>query len=273
MGQVHGRASSAWLALREPADAAARAPDLVPMVQAHLPRDEVSVIHDLGCGTGSMARWLAVRLSGPQHWVLVDRDPELLDVASTAPPDRAADGAPVTIELRHRDITRLSRDEFGRPSLVTASALLDMMNAEELDRFVDTCMATGCPALVTLSVTGVVELEPAEPFDRRVAEAFNAHQRRMVGGHPLLGPDAVGASVQSFRRLGAEVLVRPSPWRLGPEHAALASRWFTGWFGAACEHSPSLVAEAVPYAERRLAQAASGQLRVTVHHEDLWVRP
>jgi hypothetical protein len=26
------------------------------------------VIHDLGCGTGAMGRWLAPVLPGPQHW-------------------------------------------------------------------------------------------------------------------------------------------------------------------------------------------------------------
>ena len=36
------------------------------------------MIHDLGSGTGSMSRWLAPRLPGPQHWVLHDRDADLL---------------------------------------------------------------------------------------------------------------------------------------------------------------------------------------------------
>ena len=41
-----------------------------------------SVIHDLGCGTGSMGRWLAPLLPGPQHWVVHDRDADLLEVAA-----------------------------------------------------------------------------------------------------------------------------------------------------------------------------------------------
>ena len=39
------------------------------------------LVHDLGSGTGSMVRWLAPRLPGPQHWVLHDRDPDLLAAA------------------------------------------------------------------------------------------------------------------------------------------------------------------------------------------------
>lgn len=67
-----------WLRLREPADAAARAEDLLDAVRARLTGYTPTVIHDLGSGTGSMSRWLAARLPGPQHWVLHDRDADLL---------------------------------------------------------------------------------------------------------------------------------------------------------------------------------------------------
>ena len=52
------------------------------------------VIHDLGCGTGSMGRWLAPRLPGPQHWVLHDRDADLLDAR------RRSTSPAVTVETR-----------------------------------------------------------------------------------------------------------------------------------------------------------------------------
>jgi SAM-dependent methyltransferase len=273
MGTVHGRASEGWLALREAADAAARSPGLVETLRPHLPDEGVAVIHDLGCGTGSMARWLAVQLEGPQHWVMVDRDPDLLAVAATSVPDRAADGAPITVETRRRDLTRLAPGDLEGSALVTASALLDMMNREELDRFLALCARAGCPALVLLSVTGQVDLEPRDAFDDRVTKAFNAHQRRVVDGRPLLGPDAVGAAVEGFERLGAEVLVRPSPWRLGQDERDLQAQWFTRWLGAACEQDPDLTVAAAPYARRRLGEAAAGALSVTVHHQDLLVLP
>jgi hypothetical protein len=264
------RASSGWLRLREPADAAARASELVETVRSYLPTHDGATIHDLGCGTGSMARWVAVRLPGPQHWVMYDRDDELLILAAEDPPDRASDGTPVTMETRRRDITRM---ELAGAALITASALLDMMTAEELQRFVATCAGADCPVLIALSVTGCVEITPAEPFDQRVTDAFNAHQRRTTSAGKLLGPDAVGAAVDGFTRLGLEVLVRPSPWRLGPGNAALAAAWFTGWLAAACEQCPELRAHAPSYASRRLAEAAAGHLSVTVHHQDLLVLP
>ncbi len=101
--------------------------------------------------------------------------------------------------------------------------------------------------LLTLSVVGRVELTPADPLDRRVAAAFDAHQRRTTERGRLLGPDAVALAVEEFGRLGAEVLVRPSPWRLGAAQADLAAEWFTGWVGAACEQQVELAAETGVY--------------------------
>ena len=267
------RVSWGWLALREPADAAARAVDLVGHLGQRLPATGLLVIHDLGCGTGGMGRWLAPLLPGPQHWVMHDRDADLLEVAAADLPGPAADGAGVTVEARQSDITRLPPDELAGATLITASALLDMLTRDELAGLVSVCARAGCPVLMTLSVVGRVDLTPADPLDARVAAAFDAHQRREVDGRRLLGPDAVAVAVEQFERLGAEVLVRRSPWRLGAGEAELTAEWFTGWVGAACEQQVELAAETEGYARRRLAEAAAGQLAVTVDHADLLVLP
>lgn len=267
------RAGSTWLRLREPADAAARSPELADEVRSFLAAEGRLVIHDLGCGTGSMGRWLAPHLAGSQHWALYDLDAELLTLASADPPPRASDGAAVTIETRRRDITRLEPAELTGAALVTATALLDVMTADEVERLVATCAGVGCPVLMTLTVTGSVELTPTDPFDRRVREAFNAHQRRTTDAGRLLGPQAVRAAVNGFTRRGMDVVVRSSPWRLGSGQAVLAAEWFTGWLAAACEQRPGLAARAPSYATRRLDEAAAGRLGVTVHHQDLLARP
>jgi SAM-dependent methyltransferase len=248
------------------------------------------VIHDLGCGTGSMGRWLAPQLPGRQHWILYDRDADLLEHARAEMVDRAADGAPVTVETRQRDITRLTADDLDGAALVTASALLDLLTVEEIDRIAAACVGAGCPALLTLSVIGRVDLIPVDPLDAEIAAAFNAHQRRAVGSRRLLGPDAVDAVVDAFTRRGAATVVRPSPWRLGVDNLGgadqrndvggadqrddvdLMSEWFVGWLAAACEQRPELAGPAAAYAHRRLAQVAEGQLGVVVHHHDLLAR-
>ncbi|MEU2537465.1 class I SAM-dependent methyltransferase [Streptomyces iakyrus] len=257
-----------WLELREPADAAARAHDLLDPLRirlANLPGRSGIVIHDLGCGTGSMGRWLAPRLDGAQHWILHDRDPYLLHFAAVASPRSAADGSRVSVETRRGDIARLTPDALHGASLVTASALLDVLTREEIDTFAAACAGAGCPALLTLSVAGRVELTPSHPLDAELAQAFNDHQRR----DGLLGPDAVTAAAEAFSEHGATVRLHPSPWRLGPEQAALTEQWLRGWVGAAVEERPELRAEADVYLTKRLAALAAGELHVTVHHVDL----
>ncbi|MET9685020.1 class I SAM-dependent methyltransferase [Streptomyces coeruleorubidus] len=258
-----------WLELREPADAAARAHDLLDPLRirlANLPgKSGGVVIHDLGCGTGSMGRWLAPCLDGAQHWILHDRDPYLLHFAAVASPRTAADGSRVTVETRRGDVARLTADALRGASLVTASALLDVLTREEIDTLAAACAGAGCPALLTLSVAGRVELTPSHPLDSEIAQAFNDHQRR----DGLLGPDAVTAAAEAFSEHGATVRLHPSPWRLGPEQAALTEQWLRGWVGAAVEQRPDLRARADAYLAERLADCAAGRLRVTVHHTDL----
>ena len=265
--------SPAWLALREPADAAARATDLVEKVRHLLPPSLPVVVHDLGCGTGSMARWLASQLSGPQHWVMYDRDADLLARAAVDVPPLTDDGSRVTVETRQRDITRLHQQDLAGASLITASALLDMLTAAEVERIARSSVEAGCPVLLTLSVTGRVALTPSDPLDDAIASAFNAHQRRGEGDGRLLGPDAVGVAADVFAGLGAEVIIAPSPWRLGASAAALTIEWFEGWVGAACEQRPELTAATRRYVEQRLAAAIAGRLQVIVHHHDLLAVP
>jgi hypothetical protein len=236
--------------------------------------DAPVVMHDLGSGTGSMARWLAPLLPMPQHWVLHDRDRELLGVAVAHPPGRPAVAPPVTVETRLGDVAGLTPEHLSGAALVTASALLDVLTEEDLEALVAASAGARCPALLTLTVVGRVELTPAHPLDPAVSAAFDTHQRRAVAGRRLLGPDAVRAAASAFARRGARVDVRPSPWRLGRGDRALMSAWIRGWVGAAREQSPGLDRAGTldGYLERRVREAADGTLTVAVHHEDLLAR-
>jgi hypothetical protein len=273
MNAVPIRVSPSWLELREAADAAARSRELVDRLRHRVPAGSPWLIHDLACGSGAMGRWLAPLLPGPQRWVLHDRDPDLLSLAALDIPGPAANGAEVVVETRVSDVTQLRPDDLAGATLVTASALLDLLTQDELWALIDACATAGCLVLLALSVTGRVQLLQADPLDARVAAAFDAHQRRKTPRGRLLGPDAVEAAVEGFRRLGAEVVVRPSPWRLGAGWSDLAVEWLTGWVDAACEHEPALAPDADPYRRRRLGEAAAGTLAVTVDHADLLVLP
>ena len=74
--------SADWLALREPADHAARNGDVLAHVARHVAgRDHLSII-DLGCGAGSNLRGFALSLPARrQSWTLIDYDAALLKAA------------------------------------------------------------------------------------------------------------------------------------------------------------------------------------------------
>ncbi|MGY5138800.1 SAM-dependent methyltransferase [Streptomyces nigrescens] len=272
-----------WLELRERADAAARAPELLRPLRAWLAERTAPagppgsphglVIRDLGCGIGSMGRWLAVRLPGPQQWILHDLDPALLELAGARMPVTADDGTPVAATTARGDLAALTADDFAGTSLVTASALLDLLTRDEVEDLAEACVGAGTPALLALSVAGRVELSPSDPFDAEITDAFNDHQRRTDQGRALLGPDAVAAAVAAFERRGATVLVQSSPWRLGCAESALTAEWLRGWVGAAHAQRPELAPEAVAYLRRRLEECAAGELTVAVHHTDLLALP
>jgi len=251
-----------WLTLREPADAAARSTQLADLVGERLAGLTRATVHDLGTGTGSMGRWLAPRIAVPQHWIMYDRDDDLLARAKAGMTAGSA-------ETRNTDITRLTPEDLRDADLITASALLDMFTAEEVERVADTCAGVRVPVYFALSVTGDVHLTPTAPLDAEVGVAFNAHQRRTVHGAPLLGPDAPKSTINAFIDRGARVLQRSSPWILGSDQAELVAEWFAGWIGAACEQRPELAQPVEEYARRRLAETTSGRLRVTVGHVDL----
>jgi hypothetical protein len=189
--------------------------------------------------------------------VVHDRDADLLELALAGAPEG------VGVEARCSDVTRLEPADLAGASVVVASALLDLLTADELASMLRAC--AGRPLLLALTVVGRVELTPAHPLDARIGAAFNAHQRR----DGRLGPDAVVAAVA--RLDGAEV--RPSPWRLGPPEAGLTAEWLEGWVAAACEQEPALAAAARAYRDLRSAQIAAGELSVVVDHADLLVLP
>ncbi len=258
-----------WLSLREEADARSRSRALARRAARMTPAPVV--VHDLGSGTGSMMRWLAPLLPGPQTWVLHDWNHALLDHAV----QRASDstGHPTAVHTSVRDVGQLRDGDLAGASLITMSALLDVLTRAEAEAVVRACVAARAPALFSLTVTGRVEFEPVDPGDRVFESAFNDHQRRTTAGRGLLGPDAVATASELFRAAGWSVRVDESPWRLDGSERRLVSEWLEGWVSAAVEERPALEEWADEWVRRREAQLTDGTLRVVVHHQDLLAWP
>ncbi|MFB2600339.1 SAM-dependent methyltransferase [Herbiconiux sp. P17] len=274
--------SSDWLALREEEDSRARSRELA-VAAAGAVGAGTTVVHDLGSGTGSMMRWLAPFLPGPQTWVLHDWNPALTAraVAGAAPVDR--EGRPVTIRSCGGELADLGSDDLDGASLVTASALLDVLTSEEVRAVVEACVVVGCPVLLSLSVTGEVRLDPADPRDDVVKAAFNAHQRRLANERRLLGPEGAAVARDLFLQAGWSVRTQHTFWRLSGRDPQLLERWFDGWVEAALEQGAELRLEGEGegqgqgdgegYRERRSAQQRRGALSAVVVHVDLLARP
>ncbi len=270
-GVVLPTVSADWLALRGRADAGSRSRALVRELSPLLAPGQL-VVHDLGSGSGAMVRWLAPMLQGPQEWVLHDADPAILGRRDPRPVrDRA--GREIATRTSVEQLAELPPDAFRGASLVTASALLDVITADEARTIVDACIAAGCPALFSLTVTGRVELDLADPADAEFGAAFNDHQRRLADGRRLLGPDAAGVVARMFGSAGWTVRERETPWRLGPGEPALVGEWLDGWVGAAVEQRPALGGGASDYLLRRRAQLTGGRLSVVVDHRDVIAWP
>lgn len=200
--------SADWLALRDPADRAAR--DAGLLLRAAQAAGSEPVILDLGCGTG--ASWTALAPYLPRHtrWVLVDHDPALLAIAR----ERIGPAAQVV----RAELTDLEALPWAVATLVTASALLDLVS----EGWVNAVVARlNVPFYAALSYDGQMSWSPPDPRDAAITEAFNTDQRRDKGFGPALGPEAAAFAAGQLRAKGFAVDLAPSPWVLGPDMAAL----------------------------------------------------
>lgn len=297
---AHDRFEAGWLALREPADAAARARPLERLLLDHLrPRAPAAhwlQIADLGTGTGSNLRHLAPRLAGPeggrQRWTLLDADAGLL----AALPERLRDWAEARgyracalddgIELHGRaeapfvlqavpQDAELTKDPLPvqAADLVTGSALLDLVSRSWLARLAARLRALGAAALFALSYDGRIAWQPEAAGDAEVRRLVNAHQQGRKSFGRALGPEAAATAAELFAQAGLEVETAASDWRLGPQDQALQQHLHAGWAAAASEAAPHRSEAIQAWLARRMDLLESGQGRVTVGHTDVLALP
>jgi SAM-dependent methyltransferase len=289
--------SDDWLALRAPADGAARADALVAgLAGLGLPADGVLAVTDLGCGTGANLRHLAPRLAAQgfarQRWRCIDHDAALL----TRLPARTADwargcglgceavgpalrvgaaGWSADVRTAQRDLGDLDRLKLPAGGLVTASALLDLVSAAWLDALLTRCVGAGAALLCVLSYDGRCELVPGRADDALVIDLVNRHQRTDKGFGVALGPMAAATAVERCRALGYAVRTASSDWDIGPDAPELQRALLAGWRDAAAAMAgPGLPAVRLDgWLDARLAAVAAGASRLRVGHVDLLALP
>ena len=187
----------------------------------------------------------------------------------TAPACATPTGARSRSRPGPRDLTRLAAADLAGADLVTASALLDLLTADEVDALAAACAGAGCPALLTLSVAGHVELDPPDPLRRRRRRRVRRPPAPHRGRRRLLGPDAAGGRRRRVRP-ARRCACGPRPARGGSARTAPADRrtGCAGWVAAAVEQraGPARRGRA-GYLGDRLHRAAG--VTVLVQHQDL----
>jgi hypothetical protein len=261
--------SADWLALREPYDRAARnAVVLDALSAAFRERTSISVV-DLGCGTGANLRAIGARLPQPQTWRLVDNDLGLLARASGlgTPPHVSAIARPIDLA---RD---LELALAGPLDLIAASALLDLVSSEWLDRLIVEAAARRLPVYSALTYDGRAVPVPECLCDSEVLAGFNLHQRTDKGFGPALGSTAAARAVERFEHFGNQVVHGRSDWVLGPDDRTIQDALFAGWADLAALTTALSSDEIATWLARRRALLAQGRSSLRIGHVDIFAQP
>ncbi len=275
-----------WLTLREAVDHAVRPSHLLPRFAAGT--EAVRVV-DLACGTGSNLRYLSPLLPAPQRWLLLDYDAGLLaEAGRRCAAWIAAQGwaDTVSVDTRRCDLSTglppevIDSSTLDSSTMVTASALADLVSRDWLERLVDQLTTADHVTAVLLATVynGAVSFDPTDPDDEAVITAFHRNMRRDKGFGPALGAEAARAVSDAFAHSWA-VTKEDSTWildgecrqRMGAADFHHLLRFQLGFFVDAATAEGF---DASAWGARRDLQRSRDQLTIRVGHTDvLAVRP
>ncbi|WP_082352605.1 class I SAM-dependent methyltransferase, partial [Rhizobium sp. AAP43] len=261
-----------WLALREPADKAARDAGLLNMLAQTL-RDgnpegkRPPNLLDIGCGTGSTYRTLSPLLPKNTRWRLLDFDPALLAEASA----RIGEDSPV--EFSQFDLNNIDALPLAGTDVVTASALFDLCSANFCDRFVGVLAPTGAGLYAALNYDGQMVWSVVHPLDAAVTADFNRHQRLDKGFGAALGPDSTHHLAGALSAFHYRVLTAESPWVLDERSAPLQRELLEGIAIAVREIGELIPEKIEAWLTFRLEQADVPGSLCRIGHQDLLALP
>ncbi len=279
---------AAWLALREPADHAARNRDVLAAVAAALGGRRSLSIVDLACGTGSTIRGCALTLPArQQQWTLVDHDPLLLTAARERLVEWAdaatmvgesvtleRSGTTMTVNFRLADLkSGIDALVEGSVDLVTASALFDLVSRSWIAELVLALKTLTLPLYAAITYDGQEQWLPPHPDDDAVHRAFLAHQQQVKAFGPAVGPDAGRCLADTLSQAGYVVTAGASPWRLGTADADLVTEVAKGVAGAAAETGQVARDTAENWVRFRGDSAHGADASTVIGHVDLCAFP
>ena len=276
--------ASDWLTLREPVDHRSRHPSLLaPLIDAlNSQAQKRLAVVDLGCGRGSNCRYLAPRLPFDQHWQLIDHDPALLDEAMISAP--ALPSRQLVLSSQLSSIARPTELIDPATSLVTASALLDLVSRPWLEALVSHCQNHRMVVMIAMSVDGrfFIDDPDGDPklkqLDTLMEDAINRHKQQERGLGAAGGSEGWRVATELLTAAGYQMHCAPADWQLsrasGPGDIALAERLLRERVDAALEVVPaSRHDELRAWLTTRLEGLRQGNITVNVGHQDVLAVP
>ncbi|PYE43098.1 methyltransferase family protein [Rhizobium sp. PP-F2F-G20b] len=254
-----------WLALREPADKAARAETLMANLATFLDGIAAPTIMDIGCGTGSTYRSLAARLPDMTGWHLVDHDQALLVEA-----ERRIGSAKVS--YHRKDLSDLASLDLAGVTLVTASAFFDLCSPAFCDDLVERLISRGIGLYAALSYDGRIAWSDRHERDSDIVSAFNRHQLGDKGFGTALGPQAAEHLAAALASRGYRIETADSSWRLDRSQSALQEAFLQGMISPVTEVSGLGPDVLEAWLDFRLGSVHNGG-RLAVGHIDLLALP
>ncbi|HTL11288.1 MAG TPA: class I SAM-dependent methyltransferase [Bdellovibrionota bacterium] len=216
-----------WLQVRFPFDHACRDRVVLRALQ-HLVAERISAhgragrplkVVDLGAGSGANVAHLARALGGWQDWLLVDRDPRVLEGAQSflewafhSASLRPAPGA-----IRHQGVNLDFREvDYRGADLVTANAVFDLNAEDEFEALlarIEEVDVSARPALYfTTHLSGRSEFDPIEDDDAFFAGLFSEHMERPQSFGRGMGIACAARMREILSRRGWQVTEGASDW-------------------------------------------------------------
>lgn len=226
------RAESDWLQERYQMDAGSRNPDLLrTFLESFDAGRSVQRILDVGSGFGANFLFLAPRIPGRQHWLLLDRDNELIDKVNWMIQDRAQDldrdgtrilkealaSGRITVDSYCGDFTDAASPIFEKSwDAVVANAVFDLNSQEQFRAFLRAALAAKRDHDLRLYFTLHLErgggFDPRSPENDRYMDLFHQHMARAQDFGRAMGADCAKDMKEIMLQEGLRPILGASPW-------------------------------------------------------------
>ncbi|MEQ9488201.1 MAG: class I SAM-dependent methyltransferase [Alphaproteobacteria bacterium] len=225
-------------------------------------------IVEIGCGLGANRRRLSARMAAPQHWRMIDFDPEI--IAAFRKRFRTDNDPSTDLVLLDDNSYAVANSLLDGADLLILSGRSTVLPVAALQQFLTAAKAMEIAVWAVLQPTGYVKFEPVSPDDQKV------HQMTVPAG-----PDPASHLVRLLEETGYRVLKGESDWVVRGENdsfwhskgRALQRHFLQRYLGQARRNHPDQAAGLLAWANKRSVLIERKKTVLTVGHTDIFAIP